>query len=75
MCGLCAARCPAEEPQYNIALLARRLYGRYLAPRSEHLQRRVDELHAGKWDSELLELKSLDPAALKERYKARSIEP
>jgi len=74
MCGLCAARCPAEEPQYNIAILARRLYGRYLSPRSEHLLERVDEIHAGRYDEELVELKSLDVDALKTRYKARVIE-
>jgi succinate dehydrogenase/fumarate reductase-like Fe-S protein len=75
MCGLCAARCPAEEPQYNIAILARRLYGRYLAPRSEHLQARVAEIQEGRYDAELTELRSLDVEALKERYKARDIEP
>ena len=74
LCGLCAARCPAEEPQYNIGLLARRLYGRYLAPRSEHLQARVNEIEAGRYDAELRELKSLDFDALRQRYKARQIE-
>jgi ferredoxin len=74
MCGLCAARCPAEEPQYNIAILARRLYGRYLAPRSEHLFQRVDEIQAGRYNDEMVELKSLDVDALKTRYKAREIE-
>ena len=74
MCGLCAARCPAEEPQYNIAILARRLYGRYLSPRSEHLLQRVDEIRAGRYDEEMVELKSLDIDALKTHYKARVIE-
>jgi len=74
MCGLCAARCPAEEPQYNIAILARRLYGRYLAPRSEHLLQRVEEIQAGRYDDEMVELKSLDIDALITRYKARVIE-
>ncbi len=74
MCGLCAARCPAEEPQYNIAILARRLYGRYLSPRSEHLHTRVEEIKDGKFNQSLAELKALDRAALKERYKARVVE-
>jgi ferredoxin len=74
MCGLCAARCPAEEPQYNIGILARRLYGRYLAPRSEHLEIRVREIESGRYDGELAELKSMDAAALKERYRSRDIE-
>jgi ferredoxin len=75
MCGLCAARCPAEEPQYNIAVLARRLYGRYLAPRSEHLYARTVEIQAGQFDAELAELKALDTDVLKQRYEARDIEP
>jgi succinate dehydrogenase/fumarate reductase-like Fe-S protein len=75
MCGLCAARCPAEEAQYNIALLARRLYGRYIAPRSDHLEERLEELEAGAFDEEMAELKGLDKDELVARYKARDIEP
>ncbi|MGD1997043.1 MAG: 4Fe-4S dicluster domain-containing protein [Anaerolineae bacterium] len=75
MCGLCAVRCPAEEAQYNIAILARRLYGRYLAPRSEHLQERLEEIEAGEFDAELEELKHLNRDELVGRYEAREIEP
>jgi succinate dehydrogenase/fumarate reductase-like Fe-S protein len=75
MCGLCAARCPAEEAQYNIAILARRLYGRYLAPRSKHLQERLKEIDEGKFDAEMEELKGLDTEELTARYTARDIEP
>jgi succinate dehydrogenase/fumarate reductase-like Fe-S protein len=75
MCGLCAARCPAEEAQYNIAILARRLYGRYLAPRSEHLRERLEEIEAGRFDAEVQELKGLDEEELMARYEARDIEP
>jgi succinate dehydrogenase/fumarate reductase-like Fe-S protein len=75
MCGLCAARCPAEEPQYNIAILARRLYGRYLAPRSRHLEERLEEIEAGRFQAEIEELKSLAKEELVARYKARDIEP
>jgi succinate dehydrogenase/fumarate reductase-like Fe-S protein len=75
MCGLCAARCPAEEAQYNIAILARRLYGRYLAPRSEHLEERLEEIEAGAFDAELGELKHLSRDELVARYEARDIEP
>jgi succinate dehydrogenase/fumarate reductase-like Fe-S protein len=74
MCGLCAARCPAEEAQYNIAILARRLYGRYLAPRSEHLQDRLEEIEAGAFDDDMAELKQLNKDELVERYKSRDIE-
>ncbi|MEA3377998.1 MAG: 4Fe-4S dicluster domain-containing protein [Chloroflexota bacterium] len=75
MCGLCAARCPAEEAQYNIAILARRLCGRYLAPRSDHLQERLDEIEAGEFDAALEELKQLSRDELAERYEARDVEP
>ena len=75
MCGLCAARCPAEEAQYNIAILARRLYGRYLLPRSGHLVERLEEIEAGKFDTQLEELKGLDEKELRARYKVRDIEP
>ncbi len=74
MCGLCAARCPAEEPQYNIAILCRRLYGRYLAPRSGHLQKRVEEIKAGKFSEEITALKPLNKDELMKKYKARPIE-
>jgi ferredoxin len=75
MCGLCAARCPAEEAQYNIAILARRLYGRYLATRSKHLEERLEEIEAGKFDTEMEELRGLSKEDLTARYKARDIEP
>ena len=51
MCGLCAARCPVGEVQYNVAILARRLYGKYLAPRSAHLDERIAEIEAGAFDA------------------------
>lgn len=75
MCGLCAARCPAEEAQYNIAILARRLYGRYLAPRSDHLAQRVEEIEGGVFDAQLEQLKGLNRDELVERYEARDVEP
>ncbi len=75
MCGLCAARCPAEEAQYHIAILARRLYGRYLAPRSKHLEERLKEIADGKFDAEIAELKACSKEELTARYKARDIEP
>jgi len=75
MCGLCAARCPAEEAQSNVALLCRRLYGKYLAPKSQHLRERIEEIEAGKFDEELAKLKSMGKEELGQRYKERDIEP
>jgi len=74
MCGLCVARCPAELVPPNIALLGRRLYGKYLAPQAEHVGRRVQEIKAGAFIGELSELKALPLAELKARYNAREIE-
>ena len=73
-CGLCAARCPVEETQYNVGLLARRLTGRNLAPRSEHLSRRLEEIRQGAFDAPIAELKALDEAGLGARYNSRDIE-
>jgi ferredoxin len=75
MCGLCSARCPAEEPQYNIAILSRRIYGRYLSPRFKHLETRVNAILNHEFDEEITKLKTLSVDELKQRYKARDIEP
>lgn len=74
MCGLCVARCPAELVPPNVALLGRRLYGKYLAPQAEHVLRRVQEISLGAFSSEISELKALPLAELKARYNARVIE-
>lgn len=75
MCSLCAARCPAEEAQYNVALLCRRLYGKYLAPKSQHLLERIEEIEVGKFDEEVAQLKRMDEEELRQRYEKRDIEP
>ena len=43
-CGLCTTRCMAEMSQYHIAQMARRLRGKYLAPRSEHCDKQVEAI-------------------------------
>ncbi len=75
MCGMCVSRCPAEEAQPNIAILSRRLYGRYLAPRARHLAERVAEVRAGTFDDELAAIKAMPEAELRQRYNTRDIEP
>ncbi len=75
MCGLCAARCPQGIVPYNIAILCRRLYGRYLAPTSKHLEDRIAEIEAGKFDAELEELKRMEESKLHRLYAERDIEP
>jgi ferredoxin len=74
MCGLCTARCPAELVPPNVALLGRRLYGKYLAPPAVHVHKRVREISLGAFNRDISELKGLPLAELKSRYNARAIE-
>ena len=73
-CGLCAVRCPTEQAQYRIAILCQRLYGKYLAPGSRHLDERVKEIEAGQFDEAMRELRGLSAEALRNRYDTREIE-
>ncbi len=74
-CGLCASRCMGELPQYHIAQLVRRLYGKYIQPRAEHLQKRVTEIESGKYDAMLTELQKMGHSELEKLYKEREREP
>jgi ferredoxin len=74
MCGLCASRCPTEQAQYRIAILCQRLYGSILAPRSQHLAARVQEIDEGLFDEALRELRALSVEELRECYQQREIE-
>ena len=74
-CGLCALRCPAEIGQFNVAILAQRLYGKYLAPRTEQLPKRVKEIKTGGFNDEMDKMKKLDMKELKKIYYDRDIEP
>jgi ferredoxin len=73
-CGLCAIRCPAEIVHYNVGILGRRLYGRYLAPKSPELEKRLREMREKKFDREYKELMGLNRDELKKRYYARDTE-
>jgi len=75
MCGLCAARCPAEEVQFNIAVLARRLYARHLVPKAGHLEKAVKAVEGKAFDKALQEIKKKSLDELKEIYKSLEIEP
>ncbi|MDZ7341161.1 MAG: 4Fe-4S ferredoxin, partial [candidate division KSB1 bacterium] len=58
-----------------IAILARRLYGRYILPRAEHLAKRVQEIESGKYEPMLQDLMKADKATLMKLYKERQTEP
>ncbi len=74
-CGLCAVRCPTELVPYNIALLARRLYGKYVMPKAKHVEERIKEIESGKFNEELQKLMEASVDDLKEVYETREIEP
>jgi heterodisulfide reductase subunit C len=74
MCGLCAARCPQGLVPYNVGLLARRMYGRHMAPVSKHLDDRIAEIASGKYDAELEAIKKAGEKELRKRYTERNIE-
>jgi heterodisulfide reductase subunit C len=75
MCGLCTSRCPAEICQYNIAILGRRLYAKYIAPKAEHLASMVKEIDKGRYEQMLRGLMDTSEDGLKDLYNAREIEP
>ncbi|MBL7067354.1 MAG: 4Fe-4S dicluster domain-containing protein [Candidatus Marinimicrobia bacterium] len=72
-CGLCALRCPAEIVQYNAAILAQRLYGKYLSKKNPQLDKRVKEIEDGKYIEEINELMDMDREKLTETYYNREI--
>ena len=74
MCGLCAARCPADIVQYNAAIFARRVYARFMSRKSNLLAARTTEIRNGKYDTAVAELTGLDISALKELYDKRDME-
>jgi heterodisulfide reductase subunit C len=75
MCGLCTSRCPAEICQYHIAILGRRLYGKFIAPKAEHLALMIKELEKGRYEQMLRELMVKDEENLMNLYNGREIEP
>ena len=75
MCGLCAARCHAEMPQYLIGILARRLYAAHIAAKDQQLGTRVAEILDGQYDKDLAKLMKMKVDELKALYKERDIEP
>jgi formate hydrogenlyase subunit 6/NADH:ubiquinone oxidoreductase subunit I len=75
MCGLCASRCPAETVQYNLGILARRLYGKYIQVKARHLAKRLEEIESGKFDAELAKLMKMEKEELSKLYDSRDIEP
>jgi len=60
---------------YRVALLARRLYGKYVLPRAKHVDERVKEIEEHKFDEEIKKLIETETSVLKKIYEKREIEP
>ncbi|MBQ7523931.1 MAG: 2Fe-2S iron-sulfur cluster binding domain-containing protein [Oscillospiraceae bacterium] len=74
MCGICSSRCPAGISHPQVAMLARRLNGKYLAPHCEHLDTRVQEVKDGKFKELLENLMQKPLGEIQELYNHREIE-
>jgi succinate dehydrogenase/fumarate reductase-like Fe-S protein len=74
MCGVCSSRCPAGISHPQVGLLSRRLTGKYLAPTSEHLEKRVKDIDNGDFNELLSNLMGKPVEELKELYNTREIE-
>lgn len=74
MCGVCSSRCPAGISHPQVAMLARRITGKYIAPKSEHLENRVKEIENGDFVELLEELMQKPIEEMKELYNNREIE-
>ena len=74
MCGVCSSRCPAGISHPQVAELARRIYGKYMAPESKHLLERVKEIDEGVYKEIIETLMNKPIDELKELYNNREIE-
>ena len=77
MCGVCSSRCPAGISHPQVAMLARRLNGKYIAPECGHLNDRVNEINEGSFNDKMAELMSkavTNVDELKDMYNHREIE-
>ena len=74
MCGVCSSRCPAGISHPQVAMLARRLNGKYIAPECEHLAERVQEINDGMYNDLIEKLMQKPVKEIKELYNNREIE-
>lgn len=74
MCGVCSSRCPAGISHPQVAELARRLYGKYIAPECEHLEKRVSEINNGDLVKIMEDIMNKPIDEMKELYNHRDIE-
>ena len=74
MCGVCSSRCPAGISHPQVALLARRLTGKYIRPEAKHLTKRVEEIENGDCRALIEAIMAKPLEEIKELYNTREIE-
>ncbi len=74
MCNCCASRCPAGISHPEVAMLARRINGKYIAPEAKHLTERVEEVKKGDLLEDVRTLMAKSDAEIRELYNNREIE-
>ncbi len=74
MCGVCSSRCPAGISHPQVALLTRRLTGKYIAPETQHLIDRVAEIDRGDCKAALEAIMNTPLEEQKHLYNTREIE-
>ena len=74
MCGICSSRCPAGISHPQVAMLARRINGKYLLPECEHLKNAVKRVNDGEYEDKFKELLDLSEEELANLYNNRDIE-
>lgn len=74
MCNCCSSRCPAGISHSEVAMLARRINGKYLEPESEELLERVEELKEGKLLDDVTALMNRSDDDIRNLYNSRQIE-
>ena len=74
MCGVCSSRCPAGISHPQVAMLARRINGKYIAPESLHLTERVKEIEDGLCTEAIEAIMAKPVSELKQLYNNRDIE-
>lgn len=73
-CGMCSNRCPAGISHRMVSLLARRLNGKYIMPKTEHLEKRVQEILNGEYLDLLQTLACKPLEEIEELYNNRDME-
>jgi CO dehydrogenase/acetyl-CoA synthase alpha subunit len=73
-CGICASKCPAGISHPLVAMLARRLTGKYILPETEHNRTKSADIREGKYDDLIAQIMDMPLEDQKQLYNTREIE-